>query len=147
MTYDRYDRLCAYYRGLRKLINGEKDGLTLQDKFRLLNEAEAVQGIITRVEKVLSIKTEGDWEFSTLAQNYTFWPTYKKPTKTETVLRHWMAVGELEFKREQCIKRLNYMREASRNYRQRIYDNPELHEKHKKKRREYMRERYHRMKK
>lgn len=79
MTYDRYDRLCAYYRGLRGLINSRKDGLTPHQKFRLLGEIKDIQTRIKKAEKILSIQTKGDWEFSTLAQNYVFWPVRIEP--------------------------------------------------------------------
>lgn len=115
-VYDRYDRLCAHYRGLQALLRSSKDGLTPHQKFRLLNEIKNLQARIQRIDKILSIKTEGDWEFSTLAQNYVFWPVRSTDQTKYVNLSRWERIkADPERYRAELAARVARRRNSKKN--------------------------------
>lgn len=58
LTYDRYDRLCAFRKGLKQLV---KEPMPPGDRLRLFTYLRSTGMLISRIEKTLSFEFIGDY--------------------------------------------------------------------------------------
>lgn len=115
--YDRYNRLCAFNKGLRELV---KEPMEPGDRLKLFNYIRSTDGLISRIERILSIEVIGDYNNSFLIKSkYNPGDNYEIRDKI----------------RRQINKQKYFQKYKS-----------ELYAKHGEKLRKYMRTRYYKMK-